>query len=113
MIKIYPYIEVLDTTDTKPIENLIEEWRKTSGSDIRLFYEFFDDEELFWVRAYMKEDRHFRELENLFFFVCENSDLSLHLDWDDTPDGTTEFELRYLDRPSGAADPVPENRNIA
>lgn len=113
MIKIHPYIEVLDTTDTKPVEQLIQQWREATSATIELFYEFFEDEDLFWVRSYIREDRHFRELDSLFNFMCEHSELSLHLDWDDTPAGTTEFELRYLDRPSGAAYPVPENRNIA
>ncbi|AZA09760.1 hypothetical protein [Corynebacterium pseudopelargi] len=110
MMKIHPYVEVLETTDTKLTEKLIEEWRKETGATVPLWFDFYDDENLFEVRATIVNMEHFPEVDSLFHYMCEHSDLSLHLDWDETPTRTTDFEMRYLDRPSGAPHPVPEDR---
>ncbi|AZA10933.1 MULTISPECIES: hypothetical protein [Corynebacterium] len=110
MIRIHPYIEVLDTTDTDITESLIEQWRKSTDATIRLFYEFFDDEDLFLIRSYILEDEHFSELDSLFRYMCENSELSMRLNWDDVAPEVTDFKLQYLERPTGIREPVPEDR---
>lgn len=51
MMKIHPYVEVLETTDTTLTEKLIEDWRKETGATVPLWFDFYDDEDLFEVRA--------------------------------------------------------------